>query len=243
MVTMTKRRAPLLMTAASGFLAAALAATPLVLDRASSLEAVPAASPAAVDTPAASPSTEPSAAAADRTEQEQVSRDVERPALAQVADERAAAQAQTLQAISTEGERLAAQQKAEQEAAARAAAEQKAQQEAAAAAAEKASGGYSGEPREIARQMMAAEYGWGEQQFQCYDNIIMRESEWIVTADNPTSDAYGIPQALPGSKMASAGADWQTNPVTQIRWGLGYVAERYDTPCEAWSFKQAKGWY
>jgi hypothetical protein len=64
-----------------------------------------------------------------------------------------------------------------------------------------------------------------------------------VSADNPHSSAYGIPQALPGSKMASFGADWRTNPATQIRWGLDYVNTRYGTPCQAWSFKRWHGWY
>ena len=98
-------------------------------------------------------------------------------------------------------------------------------------------------PKEIARQLAQNIYGWGADQFSCYDSIIMRESEWIVTADNPTSSAYGIPQALPGKRMASEGADWQTNPATQIKWGLKYVEERYGTPCKAWSFKRANGWY
>lgn len=98
-------------------------------------------------------------------------------------------------------------------------------------------------PREIARQMMVNKYGWGEDQFACYDAIIMRESRWNPYADNPNSSAYGIPQALPGRKMASAGADWLTNPATQIKWGLGYVKQRFGTPCGAWSFKRAHGWY
>ncbi|MFZ1412660.1 MAG: hypothetical protein WAS07_14510 [Micropruina sp.] len=99
------------------------------------------------------------------------------------------------------------------------------------------------DPREIARQMAQNKYGWGETQFSCYDNIIIRESNWRWNADNPTSSAYGIPQALPGRKMASAGADWLTNPATQIKWGLGYVKERFGTPCAAWAFKRAHGWY
>lgn len=99
------------------------------------------------------------------------------------------------------------------------------------------------DPRDIARQMMKNKYGWGESQFQCYDRIIMRESKWLWYADNPHSSAYGIPQALPGSKMASAGADWRTNPATQIKWGLGYVKARYGTPCGAWGFKRSHGWY
>ena len=71
----------------------------------------------------------------------------------------------------------------------------------------------------------------------------MRESMWDQYADNPTSSAYGIPQALPGKRMASEGTDWATNPATQIKWGLKYVKERYGTPCKAWSFKRANGWY
>ena len=99
------------------------------------------------------------------------------------------------------------------------------------------------DPREIARQIMLNKYEWGEDQFACYDSIIMRESRWIVTADNPYSSAYGIPQALPGKRMAEFGDDWRTNPATQIRWGLNYVDERYGTPCQAWSFKRGHGWY
>ncbi|MDH6112578.1 ATPase subunit of ABC transporter with duplicated ATPase domains [Kitasatospora sp. MAP12-15] len=79
-------------------------------------------------------------------------------------------------------------------------------------------------------------------QFQCFSNIVTRESGWNYTARNP-SGAYGLVQALPGSKMASAGADWQTNPATQIKWGLGYMNDRYGSPCGAWSFWQAHSWY
>ena len=79
-------------------------------------------------------------------------------------------------------------------------------------------------------------------QFSCLDSIWTRESGWRWNAAN-ASGAYGIPQALPGSKMASAGADWQTNPATQIKWGLGYIQSIYGTPCGAWSFWQAHGWY
>lgn len=101
----------------------------------------------------------------------------------------------------------------------------------------------SGSPRAIARSLMGSKYGWGSAEFSCYNNIIMRESGWRVHADNPSSSAYGIPQALPGSKMASAGPDWRNNPATQITWGLGYVKSRYGTPCGAWSFKRSHGWY
>jgi hypothetical protein len=79
-------------------------------------------------------------------------------------------------------------------------------------------------------------------QFGCLDDIWTRESGWNYEAEN-ASGAYGIPQALPGSKMASAGADWQTDPATQIRWGLGYIKSTYGTPCSAWAFWQANGYY
>ena len=104
-------------------------------------------------------------------------------------------------------------------------------------------GGTRAQNKELGRQLALQLYGWGGDQFKCYDNIIMRESLWDQYADNPNSSAYGIPQALPGKKMASAGADWRTNPATQIKWGLKYVKERYGTPCRAWSFKRANGWY
>lgn len=93
------------------------------------------------------------------------------------------------------------------------------------------------EVQAMARQIVPAD------QFQCFSNIVERESSWNYTADNPTSDAYGLVQALPGSKMSSAGADWATNPATQIKWGLGYMDGRYGSPCGAWSFWQANHWY
>jgi hypothetical protein len=95
----------------------------------------------------------------------------------------------------------------------------------------------------IARDLMASMYGWGEDQFGCLVSLWSKESGWNVSAQNSSSGAYGIPQALPGSKMASAGADWQTNPATQITWGLGYISGRYGTPCDAWSTSQSQGWY
>ena len=98
------------------------------------------------------------------------------------------------------------------------------------------------DPRDIARALLG-EFGFGQDQFGCLDSLYSRESGWRVDADNPYSSAYGIPQALPGSKMASAGADWATNPVTQIRWGLGYIQDRYGSPCGAWAHSQSNGWY
>ena len=98
------------------------------------------------------------------------------------------------------------------------------------------------DPRDVARALLS-DFGFGQDQFGCLDSLYNSESGWRVNADNPSSSAYGIPQALPGSKMSSAGADWATNPVTQIRWGLGYIQDRYGSPCSAWSFKQGNNWY
>lgn len=86
-------------------------------------------------------------------------------------------------------------------------------------------------------------YGWDSSQFQCLVWLWNRESGWRVTAENPWSGAYGIPQALPGSKMATAGPDWRTNGRTQVNWGLGYIANRYGTPCNAWQHSEDTGWY
>ncbi|TVL93907.1 transglycosylase SLT domain-containing protein [Streptomyces sp. SAJ15] len=93
------------------------------------------------------------------------------------------------------------------------------------------------EVQAMARQIVPAS------QFQCFSNIVNHESTWNYQATNPSSGAYGLVQALPGSKMSSAGADWRTNPATQIKWGLSYMDERYGSPCGAWSFWQANHWY
>ncbi|MFC8722371.1 transglycosylase SLT domain-containing protein [Kitasatospora sp. NPDC057198] len=90
----------------------------------------------------------------------------------------------------------------------------------------------AGSVQETARQIIG-----DDTQFQCFSQIVQRESGWNYTASNP-SGAYGLVQALPGSKMASAGADWRTNPATQIKWGLSYMNSRYGSPCGAWSFWQ-----
>ena len=100
----------------------------------------------------------------------------------------------------------------------------------------------SADPKALARALMP-QYGLDSSEFSCLDSLWTGESGWNVHADNPSSSAYGIPQALPGSKMASAGPDWENNPETQIRWGLGYVKSRFGSACSAWSFKQGHGWY
>ncbi|WP_299530619.1 transglycosylase SLT domain-containing protein [uncultured Streptomyces sp.] len=80
-------------------------------------------------------------------------------------------------------------------------------------------------------------------QFQCFSNIVSHESGWNPQATNSSSGAYGLVQALPASKMSSAGSDWKTNPATQIKWGLDYMNSRYGSPCGAWDFWQANSWY
>lgn len=85
--------------------------------------------------------------------------------------------------------------------------------------------------------------GIPENDWQCVDLLVTKESGWRVNAQNPSSSAYGIPQSLPGNKMASAGADWQTNPVTQLKWMKGYVAARYGGFCNAWAHSQRVNWY
>ncbi|MDQ2661178.1 MAG: hypothetical protein M3Y52_04830 [Actinomycetota bacterium] len=86
-------------------------------------------------------------------------------------------------------------------------------------------------------------YGWGSEQFRCLDLLWTRESGWRANAYNASSGAYGIPQSLPGSKMAAAGADWRTNAATQINWGLSYISGRYESPCAAWAHSEAVNWY
>lgn len=83
----------------------------------------------------------------------------------------------------------------------------------------------------------------GPEQFQCLNLLWEKESNWNHTAMNPSSGAYGIPQSLPGHKMASAGSDWQTNPYTQVNWGISYISGRHGTPCAAWAHSQQHNWY
>lgn len=100
----------------------------------------------------------------------------------------------------------------------------------------------SSNPKVVAKAMLT-KYGWGASQFSCLNSLWNRESMWNIHATNPSSGAYGIPQALPGSKMASAGSDWRTSAATQIEWGLGYIRARYGSPCGAWGHSEGHGWY
>jgi hypothetical protein len=141
----------------------------------------------------------------------------------------------------TSAEEAARKQAAEAAVAKRKAAEEKAKKEREAKA---ASGVFpvqssytAAQVQAIARQIVPGG------QFQCFSNIVDHESTWNYLAVNPASGAYGLVQALPGSKMSSAGADWQTNPATQIKWGLNYMNVRYGSPCDAWAYWQAHGNY
>nr|WP_199859554.1 lytic transglycosylase domain-containing protein [Frigoribacterium sp. CFBP 8759] len=99
-----------------------------------------------------------------------------------------------------------------------------------------------GSAKAVAAELVAAR-GWGSDQYDCLVSLWQKESSWNVYASNRSSGAYGIPQALPGSKMGSVGADWQTNPATQITWGLNYIGGRYGNPCGAWAHSVANNWY
>ncbi len=203
------------------------------------------ASSLAVPAPAVALSAPAAATAADQLAAERAAakaranRDAERVKLA--AAKQAAKRANSL---GKQTKAIAAQQakiKAELAAAAKKAAEEKAARERALR-----NRGYQPgvtDPKEMARQILKNKYGYGSSQFDCFNNIIIRESMWRVDATNPSSGAYGIPQALPGSKMATIASDWRTNPATQIIWGIEYMKDRYGSPCAAWSFKSAHGWY
>jgi hypothetical protein len=161
-----------------------------------------------------------------------------RAAVAKAAAQKAAAAkaaAAKAAAAKAAAAKAAAQQAAQQQATQQQAAQQTAAQQPAASAP-------SGSPQQIAEQMLS-QFGWSSSQFSCLQPLWALESGWNIYASNPSSGAYGIPQALPGSKMASAGPDWQSDAATQIRWGLTYIQGTYGSPCAAWSHDEADGWY
>ena len=161
-----------------------------------------------------------------------------RAAVAKAAAQKAAAAkaaAAKAAAAKAAAAKAAAQQAAQQQATQQQAARQTTAQQPAASAP-------SGSPQQIAEQMLS-QFGWSSSQFSCLQPLWALESGWNIYASNPSSGAYGIPQALPGSKMASAGPDWQSDAATQIRWGLTYIQGTYGSPCAAWSHDEADGWY
>lgn len=157
-------------------------------------------------------------------------------AVAKAAAQKAAAAkaAATKAAAKAAAAKAAAQQAAQQQATQQQAAQQ--------TTAQPATSAPSGSPQQIAEQMLS-QFGWSSSQFSCLQPLWALESGWNIYASNPSSGAYGIPQALPGSKMASAGPDWQGDAATQIRWGLSYIQGTYGSPCAAWSHEEADGWY
>lgn len=96
--------------------------------------------------------------------------------------------------------------------------------------------------RQYASSRLGA-YGWGQEQMQCLSQLWTQESSWMTDATNPSSGAYGIAQALPPDKYYSAGSDWLSNYRTQIDWGLGYIRDRYGSPCNAWQHEIGFNWY
>ncbi|MEV1051752.1 transglycosylase SLT domain-containing protein [Streptomyces sp. NPDC049887] len=160
-------------------------------------------------------------------------------AAADAAARKSAEEAARVQAAKdAEAKKEAAEEKAQREAEAKEAEERASRSAVRDASSFATQSSYSvSEVQAMARQMVPGD------QFQCFSNIVDHESSWNYRAQNPSSGAYGLVQALPGSKMASAGADWQTNPATQIKWGLNYMNDRYGSPCGAWSFWQANNWY
>ncbi|MBU2662882.1 lytic transglycosylase domain-containing protein [Actinoplanes bogorensis] len=163
-----------------------------------------------------------------------------------------AAKAAAGKAHAAEQKVIADKKKAAEEAAAKKKAEEAAAKDSGSGSGSGSSGGYTGDipascaeysgTRETGCAMML-DAGFGISQFPCLEKLWKKESGWNPKATNRSSGAYGIPQALPGSKMASAGSDWKTNAATQIKWGLGYIEGRYDTPCGAWGHSQDVGWY
>jgi hypothetical protein len=138
----------------------------------------------------------------------------------------------------------ASKQQADKLAAARVAAAAAAAQQAKAEAAARAQAAANtpAAAQATASSMAASRYGWGSDQFSCLNSLWTKESGWNYQAYNP-SGAFGIPQALPGSKMATVGSDWQTNASTQIAWGLQYIQAAYGTPCAAWAHSEATNYY
>ncbi|MEU4378959.1 lytic transglycosylase domain-containing protein [Micromonospora echinofusca] len=154
---------------------------------------------------------------------------------------RAAAAAKEAARRAREAEAAAASRKKAREAAAKAAAEKAAESKPYDGPIPASCAEFSGN-REVGCALMV-KAGFGMDQFPCLNKLWDKESGWNHKARNPSSGAYGIPQALPGSKMGSVADDWQTNPTTQIKWGLGYIEGRYGSPCKAWAHSQDVGWY
>jgi hypothetical protein len=164
-----------------------------------------------------------------------------RQQIVQTVDTSNTVSAQNAAAIKAQADRLAAARVAAAKAAAAEAAAQRAAAQKAAAAAAAAKNTPSA-AKATASAMASSKYGWGADQFACLSSLWTKESGWNYRAYN-SSGAFGIPQALPGSKMATVGSDWQTNASTQIAWGLEYISAAYGTPCAAWAHSEASNFY
>jgi hypothetical protein len=155
--------------------------------------------------------------------------------IADTVDTTTAVQQQSATDTKAQADAAAAAQAAAEAAAAEAAAQAAAQAAAEAQAAANTPAG----AKATASSMAASQYGWGASQFSCLNSLWTKESGWNYQASNGSSGAYGIPQSLPGSKMSTIAADWQTNATTQVAWGLKYISAAYGTPCAAWAHSQA----
>ena len=215
--------------------------------------AVPAATSVAAPLSVVAPATpDPSVDAQRAAAATRDNRDAERTRIAALAttaaNQRAAGLGDQSAAIAKKSDQVKtarAKARAEAEAAAKAAEARRKAAEAKRKAAVKAQGYEDGttDPRQMARQILENKFGYGADQFSCFDWIIKHESNWNIHATNASSGAYGLPQSLPGSKMASVASDWRDNPATQIIWGAQYMKSRYGSPCGAQSHWQSAGNY
>ncbi len=249
---MSTKRSKVIAVAAAGTLAVAIAAGAAAATLPSGTAAAPAGAADAYLTVVAGHQGPTRAAQADTMSGAQLVINAERVRFGlQHSEDVTAAKAATQAAqaaAKASAAKAAAAKAAEAAAARRAAAKQAAATQAASAAqptqtvATQQAAGRSGSPQQVAERMLG-QFGWSASQFSCLEPLWERESGWDVTAENPSSGAYGIPQALSGSLMASSGPDWPTDAATQIRWGLTYIHGRYGSPCGAWAHEGADGWY
>lgn len=182
---------------------------------------------------------------AEREKAEQVRKELAEQE--RLAAERAAKLAAEAEAAKKRAAAEAKRKAAAEAAAKKAAAEKAARDKAAKKRAEKErktpATGTALDAQKYAKARMASKYNWGAKEFTCLLDLWNKESRWKWNAKNPNSSAYGIPQSLPGKKMASAGKDWRTNYKTQVNWGLDYIKGRYGKPCAAWDHSVRKNWY
>lgn len=153
------------------------------------------------------------------------------------------AEAEKQRIAKAKAERLAKKKAAEQKAAQEKAAREKAARERAEKERKTPATGTAADAQKYAKATMASQYGWGSAEYTCLLDLWNKESRWRWNAKNAASGAYGIPQSLPGHKMATAGKDWRTNYKTQVNWGLKYIDGRYGKPCAAWAHSVKKNWY